>query len=374
MTDDEDLGQLLRTCATLPLPEAIDFIEQRLPAGLRIEVLLWDYQRRAATGLRSGQVVDRDHLDLPVEEGYAVRPIDVQGDNLGRLVIGGSPPDGSALSADFIDRLADLVAMSIRASEQVADTVAIRRRTKPMSLPAEMQWKVLPPGQFIGGGARVSAAVEPAYDTGGDVFDYAVANGRLFVAVLDARGHGLRAATTAAVTTSAMRRSRRSGDDLLAIAEEMHGSIGSLGYEEDFVSAVLVDLDLETWSGHWLSAGHLPPLVVTDEVTQLAIEPALPLGMIVQGQASEPVVQEFALAEGEALVLYSDGVIENAAEDDGLAVGEQRFHRALLDRIGADGGDAGHRARAVVEDLLAITGPMLRDDATLLMVDRCPQP
>jgi serine phosphatase RsbU (regulator of sigma subunit) len=367
MSDDKPPGRLRHRCAREPLPDLLDALEGELSDGTTFEVLLWDYQQRTATGVRSSREVDRDELAGTLADAEISRPLEVHGENVGILLV-----NGSGASADLADELADLLAVAIRASEPVSDTVAVRRRTRSMSLPAEMQWRVLPPSRFVGRGARISAAVEPAYDTGGDVFDYTLTDQGLFVAVLDARGHGLRAATVAAVATSAMRRSRRNGDDLATIADEMHVSLGALGNDEEFVSTVLVEIDLNDWSGRWLSAGHLPPLIVGDDIAALPIKPTLPLGMVIKGQSTEPTVQEFTLAEGQALVLYSDGMIENAAADSDEAVGELRFHRALLERVGTDGGDTGHVARSVVEDLLSITGPVLRDDATLLIVDRAP--
>ena len=349
------------------MPDLLDAIERLLPSGHTLEVFLWDYQRQTITGVRSGRSADRPGTAEVVEGSDAVRPLQLHGEPIGLLAVW-----GSALSSGFIDRLADVLALSVRSSEVVSDVVAVRRRTRSMSLPAEMQWRVLPPGQFLGRGARISAAVEPAYDTGGDTYDYSLIDGRLFVAILDARGHGLRAATTASVVTSAMRRARRNGDGLLVIAEEMHASIGALGDEDEFVSTVLVEFDVDTWNGRWLSAGHLAPLIVTDEVRMLESEPTLPLGMVIRGNSPEPVVQDIQLEYGQTLVLYSDGVIDNAADDAGQPVGEQRFHRALLDRAGTDGGEVGQVARAVVDDLLALTGPELRDDATIVMVDRLP--
>ena len=358
--------EVTKASAELPLSEVLDVIDDTIADGGVAALWLWDHQRRALVEVRTGRSVERDRIEETVlDRAAAHRFVRVQGDELGLFTIDAS----SELSPTHIDRLARLVGAAVRVGEATSDTVAVRRRTRPMSLPAEMQWRILPPGQFTVGGYEVSAAVEPAYDTGGDVYDYALIGDRLFLAVLDARGHGLRAATTATVAASAMRRARRQGADLITVADEMAAGIGATGDDHEFVSAVLMTIDLVTGRGRWLSAGHLPPLLVDDRAVALDVQPTLPLGMVVHGATSEPVVGTFELEPDRSLVLYSDGIIENAAEDDGMAVGEDRFHRALLDRIAAAGaGD--HVARAVVEELLAITGPTLRDDATLMIVSR----
>ena len=368
MLRTDEWEELARASIEVPLPGLLPVLEASLPEGVSLEVWLWDYQRRVVIAVSDGRSVARDQVAGQIETAAGHRPLRLQGEELGMLTVDGV--DG-ATADQLAEGLAPLLAGTVRSSELTTDTVATRRRTRPMSLPAEMQWRILPPSQFLAGGTNLSAAVEPAYDTGGDVYDYALSGSTLFLAVLDARGHGLRAATTSSVATSAMRRARRNGDDLATVANEISISIGAIGAEDEFVSAVLMELDLTSGEGSWLSAGHLPPLVVDDDAVPLELEPALPLGMVLKGQASEPVVRPFRLSPGQTLVLYSDGIIENAAEDDGVAVGEARFHRALLDNLHrAEAGE--HAARAIVEDLLAITGPRLRDDATLMVVSRPP--
>ena len=276
------------------------------------------------------------------------------------------------LEDDLLDGLADILAVTVRANTGVGDDVAEVRRSTRLSLPAEMQWSLLPPEQFRADGFDVAAAVEPAYDTGGDVFDYAIRDDRLFLAVLDARGHGLRAAMLSTVATGAMRRARRHGADLATVGSEIAASIGALGDEHEFVSAVMVEFDIVTGEGQWLSAGHLPPLVVGNDIEALDLRPTMPLGMVVNGRGTSFETQPFWLAPDQRLVLYSDGIVENAATDDGMAIGEDRFHRALANRLIGEPADDRHPARGVIEDLLALTGPELRDDATLMIVGRGP--
>ena len=48
-----------------------------------------------------------------------------------------------------------------------------------MTLAAEMQWSLLPPLSFAAGGVTIAGLLEPAYEVGGDCFDYAYNAGRL---------------------------------------------------------------------------------------------------------------------------------------------------------------------------------------------------
>ncbi len=365
-TESIDWHRLVHLTATEPISEVLDQIPEHVLPIAGVEVWLWDHQRRAVGAIRSGTITERSDIGALLADADETRPLRHQGDDLGLLTV---TTRGAGATAEVIDTLGRLLAVAVQAKHETSDTIDVRRQRRQMSLTAEMQWMLLPPTQFTARGASVAAAVEPAYETGGDIFDYALNGDRLFVAVLDARGHGLRASTTASVATSAMRRSRRSGADLATIASEVAASIGALGDDFEFASAVMVELDVTTWTGTWLSAGHLPPMIVGEGIRSLELEPALPLGLVVNGEQSTPAVRSIALGPGESLVLYSDGIIENVAIDDDQVIGQQRFREVLRANL-AQGGSDHHIARSVVEDLLALTGAVLRDDATLLIVRR----
>src|SRR5436189_153511 len=65
------------------------------------------------------------------------------------------------------------------------------RRGRAMSLPAGMQWDLLPPLSARTADALIAGALEPAYDIAGDAFDYALNGTDLHLAIFDGLGHGL---------------------------------------------------------------------------------------------------------------------------------------------------------------------------------------
>ncbi len=70
------------------------------------------------------------------------------------------------------------------------------------------------------------------------------------------------------------------------------------------------------------NAGHMPPYLNGEPV---AMEGALPLGMI---EGAEFSVMRFRLAEGDKLMLVSDGVAE-ATDADGQLFGFERVHELM---------------------------------------------
>src|SRR5439155_4458550 len=87
------------------------------------------------------------------------------------------------------------------------ETLGSRR---DLGLAAEIQWELLPVLAYELPRFSIAGALEPAYDIGGDTFDYAVSAQQLSVSITDAVRHGLRAAMLSSPAVSAMRNTRRS--------------------------------------------------------------------------------------------------------------------------------------------------------------------
>ncbi|WP_317441313.1 hypothetical protein [Streptomyces collinus] len=93
-----------------------------------------------------------------------------------------------------LEALASLVALIIVSKFVTSDALARLVRARPMSLAAEMQWNLLPPRTYADGRVANSAALEPAYDISGDVFNHAIDGPSVHLAIFDAMGHDTAAA------------------------------------------------------------------------------------------------------------------------------------------------------------------------------------
>lgn len=78
-----------------------------------------------------------------------------------------------------------------------------------MTLAAEMQWSLVPTLTVGSERVVVSGMVQPSYEVGDDIFDYALGEKRAHVAIFDAMGHGLEAALLVAVAVGPYRNARR---------------------------------------------------------------------------------------------------------------------------------------------------------------------
>jgi serine phosphatase RsbU (regulator of sigma subunit) len=247
---------------------------------------------------------------------------------------------------------------------RVSDVPHVRRRGRAMSLPASMQWDLLPPLSTRTDGALIAGLLEPAYDIAGDSFDYALNEGELHFAILDGMGHGLGSTMLADLCVGAYRHARRQGAPVAAIHAAISRALTAQYDDMSFATGIIGRLTLATGRLEWSCAGHPPPLLLRGRkvVAELSRDPALPFGL----SADPPVLHSQDLEPGDAVLLYTDGVIE-ARTPQGEFFGLERL-TDLLEREAASGQPTEELLRRLVQTVLEHQAAELRDDATLLLV------
>ena len=281
----------------------------------------------------------------------------------------GGPPLSDELRAAMA-QLAHLLAELLVSNSAYTDHYEWARRRQAMSLPAEMQHRLLPPLTFGTERVVVSGLLAPAYDVGGDAFDYALNGNVAHVAIFDAVGHGLQASLLANLAVSCYRNTRRAGLDLAAAAAAIDEALDAMFGGERFVTAVLGQLDVDTGVLRWINAGHPATMLLRDGqvVKELQGLPALPLGIngLLGGTEAFPVSSE-ALQPGDRLLLLTDGVDE-ARNADGEFFGRRRLAEFAA-KEAASGLPTPEAMRRLQQAVLRHQVGRLQDDATMVFVE-----
>lgn len=300
-------------------------------------------------------------------------PVTERADRLGVLTV--SLPTLDEKAFDLAAELGLLAAQLVLTASAYCDRFHLQRRRKDLNLAAEMQWGLLPPLSFAHGGTCVAGLLEPAYEVGGDCFDYSLNDGRLSLAVFDAMGHGLASSVLSGLAVGAYRHARRAGGSLAALLPWMEEAIeGMLG--DAFVTVLAAELDVATGRLSWLSAGHPAPIVVRggQALPELETSRVLPLGLGVNpGAPLTP--SELSLEPGDLVLLYTDGVVESRSPTRG-EFGLDRL-RDLFARESSSGALPSEMLRRLIHSCLDWQEGRLRDDATLLLLEwnaRTPPP
>ncbi|WP_203906758.1 PP2C family protein-serine/threonine phosphatase [Rhizocola hellebori] len=264
----------------------------------------------------------------------------------------------------FASLLAHLLATKV----DYGDVLHRVRRTRPMATSGELLLAMLPPSTFACRELAISAILEPAYEVGGDGFDYAVDQDKARFLVLDAMGHGLQAALTTATVLATMRSARRDGQGLYAMAAAADTVLTEHFGDLRFVTAVLAELDVNTGALRYINAGHPPPVVVREHqvIADLHEGRRMPLGLG-DGQVD---VAELALQPGDSLFFYTDGVVE-ARSSDGTQFGLQRLVD-LAERHAAADLPAPETLRRISQSIRDHRQAPPADDATMMLVEWSP--
>ncbi|WP_245642305.1 PP2C family protein-serine/threonine phosphatase [Nonomuraea candida] len=268
---------------------------------------------------------------------------------------------------DAARHLASMVALMVVSTRAYSDSYPRLVRTRPMNVAAEMQWNLMPPLTCATPELVIGAVLEPAYEIGGDAFDYSIADGVAHLAVFDAMGHDVSAGLTANLAMAACRNHRRQGADLVTNSMMIERVlIEEFGRATRFVTAVLADLDLTTGVLSWVNRGHHPPVVIRGGrwSTTLECPPAHPLGLDL---GLEPVLCREQLEPGDRVLLYTDGITE-ARNAGGREFGLHRFVDFVI-RHNADGLPVPETLRRLVRSVLAYHDDRLQDDATVLLAE-----
>jgi serine phosphatase RsbU (regulator of sigma subunit) len=227
----------------------------------------------------------------------------------------------------------------------------------------EIQIAWLPDNEDDPPNIDLSAINEPASHISGDFYNwFQLCDGRTCVVIGDVTGHGMAAAFLMATTQLLVRTTMPRVNDPAACLEEVNRQLCVQVFNGQFVTMLILVLDVENGAVEVATAGHPPPLVGEGESFRaLEFEPQLMLGV---DRDAQYVTERFKLAKGSSIVLYTDGV------PDALNLTGERFRisglaRSLYGKY--------ERAHAIVEAVVNAVNNFrgtseLADDLTLVAV------
>ena len=271
------------------------------------------------------------------------------------------PDRPEAGSLGEVARLAHVLAFVVIANRRHTDLYEWGQRTRPLTLSAEIQHRLLPGPQTCEAGSFTLAGwLEPASDIAGDTFDFNLARDVLHLSLTDAMGHGVAAALAATLCVGSLRNARSNGASLLeqvALTNQALVEHAAKSGLEDFVTGLIGRLDLRTGSMELVNAGHIVPYLARGkQLTRVDLYVDLPLGLFSGASYRSSRVD---LEPGDRIVLLTDGMLErNAVNVD--------IPRAITETRSLHPREA---VRALADRVLEATGDALSDDATVLCLD-----
>ena len=360
---------LLQSFHSQPLARAAEDLPAALAAGSAGGEIPAAYVQNAPTALGL-DVKDALFLNSP---GYVfvLRSRDRRGIGL-LCLLDAAPHLRQPDSAGFARALAAQASVTLENVRLFSELRASYEREKLIA--GTLQESLLPamparPVDAIEFAKKYQAALDESY-IGGDFFDlFTLGEHRQGVVMADVSGKGLKAAVQTAMLKYTLRGFALENPDFPSrvLARVNDVLCSPMSSHDGFVTLFYAVMDTRTGEMVYANAGHEPPLV--RETVTGDVRPLPPCDGLALGAMSGVVYEECraALAPGDLLLLYTDGLTE-ARADDGSFLGLDGL-TALLPRRDASAAEC---VRAVYAGVSAFAGDVRRDDVAMLVLRRLP--
>jgi PAS domain S-box-containing protein len=264
--------------------------------------------------------------------------------------------DGSGTVVRFVSVAKDITER--RKAAEIDSRLLLARTVQQRLFPSEP-----PPGC----GFELGGAVYTADKTGGDYFDYLpLPDTATGVIIGDVSGHAFDAALVMAQTRAYLRSiaqtSADPGEILTRVNRVLTGDIP----ESQFVTLVFASLHAPSNTIRYASAGHTTAYVLDSSgaVTSELPSTGVPLGIF--PETSFETAEVPALAEGDLVVFFTDGVTE-AENTKGIPFGVERALDAVRRHRDEPAAKIAHRVYRAVRDF---AGRHAQDDDITMVICR----
>ncbi|MEV8479645.1 PP2C family protein-serine/threonine phosphatase [Streptomyces sp. NPDC051173] len=266
-------------------------------------------------------------IALPVVAAYTLGPVGVAAVTVFAIafegVLAGTPCCAGRVTNDLWERhyvgayistaLVGLLGTALAAHRQRQEAHLVRAT----SVAEALMHTLLPPVPHRVGHVLAASLYCPAEArtmVGGDLFDIRATREGTRALIGDVRGKGLQAVRTVVDVLGSFRQAVYDPGSLQQVAASMERRMAreaeSIRDDELFVTAALIEYDPSAQQVTIINHGHIEPVVIScGEVQAVIGPPALPLGLGAL-DSGRPVAYTHRFADGDVLLLCTDGLIE----------------------------------------------------------------
>ncbi len=216
------------------------------------------------------------------------------------------------------------------------------------------------------GGLDVAHTYLPASEVGGDFYDVlALEDGRVAVAIGDVAGHGVSSGLVMSMAKSALAVQVTFDPAIEAVFRTLNRTVFQSARRRLLTTLCYALIDPIRGEVHYASAGHLYPYLVSKNGRVEPLESiAYPLGVRSRLDISPRVAK---VAPGDAIFLFSDGLVEARGTKSDESYGFERLEASLARHAA---GSVEALQRGVLADLDRFIGAMPREDDLTVLVLR----
>ncbi len=270
----------------------------------------------------------------------------------------------STADVEFLAELGVPFAIALTTADLHREIVAREQLRREVRLAAEIQRALQPEGRADIPGLEIEVLFEPCHEVGGDYWDVIpVGNDRWWIVVADVSGKGVPAGLVASNIQACLWTRRAGSEPLTSIVADVNDILCRLTRGRKYATLVAVEWNATNETLTWVSAGHPPLMLRRNGSVHDFGATGRPIGLLTE-QSYE--YENASLAEGDTVLLYTDGLLEAGGINGSEEFGLDRIRACLT----IDGSP-----RDVIDRLTAalaehIDGGEPEDDVTLVCLRR----
>lgn len=245
------------------------------------------------------------------------------------------------------------------------EAVERQRLRQELVIANQIQTCLLPARSPSLSGIDVSGYLRPATEISGDFYDFIELDGnRLAVVIGDISGKGISAGLLMAASRCSL---RTRIENLISIAPAVN-EVNRMLLRDNvhrFISLFLGLINVEEKTLSYTNCGHMPGLLFrkrSGRIEELSVGGTV-LGVFEDFSYDE---ETLSIEEGDTLVLYTDGVLEEKGPD-GVCFGSERLARLVEDNAGRS---AQEITKAIAKSVLNFTGGDSQGDDVAIVAAR----
>lgn len=266
---------------------------------------------------------------------------------------------------DFISSLAGIAIISIENARLVEEVIEKEKMEKELETARDIQKSLLPQSIPDLRNFKIAAYSESAKQVGGDYYDVIPLDEyRTLIAIADVSGKGVQASLLMANLQAFLKSISKLNYSLDEASNFLNDLVSENTHMGNFITFFWGILDSQNMKLTYVNAGHNPVLLVREGKIHKLKKGGMILGVM---KTILPYIsEEIELRQGDAIVLFTDGVTE-AMDNEFNEYTDERLEKLVLDVSNEE--DAETILNSIKTDVLAHTrGNSQSDDITCMVV------
>ncbi|MCU0416190.1 MAG: SpoIIE family protein phosphatase [Cytophagaceae bacterium] len=297
-------------------------------------------------------------------------PLTSNNQTLGTLVLAKNLADGfDKEMVDIIFTFVSQASIAIKNFRLMSEAIQTERYKEEIKIAKEVQKSLIPSDLNIHPLIQMNAFSKGAADVGGDYYDvFRISDEVCIVVIGDVSGHG----TSAAFTMAQMKGIFHSLVHM-NLSPEVFMSHANLALSKCLEKKIFITLSYfilypKIQKIEYARAGHCPALLLHNSTGNLSVLDGKGLGLgLTRNQSYSSFIHKYELhySTGDALILYTDGLVEahNTSREE---YGYDRLKRLIVEHSQAS---AKEMNDVIIEDVQLFMGTtQFEDDCTLLVL------